>query len=484
MTKIKFAFLFTFTLVISFSAVKIVLADEVATSTSSTITSSTTTPINNLASLTPSTSSGSSTQGSVLGLQAPPVAPIIAAIKNAKELLGSVTLNHQLLPVYKKNTKKLLRYNLGSKDIALAILAPLTNTTTITIGRLNAKSMVFPDPAVNVELVKFNGVNSKFQVNSPTGGKVVALKYLISKTESGSKKNIENGLSEAIYVPYSSDFGQPDVLTYGASYLDGVINKVTADLKYLPSYSVPGKTLTDAISPALIKALVYAEHTDTTQVLYGGNTQGTIDQLNILFALNEGDTYKYSVSTAGARGISQFIPSTYSGLVKRHPEAGLMPDFIQGMSDHVNAIKATYLLLDDYAGTVRVKAANGFAEGHIFEYGAASYNGGTTRVAKAVNSFGTEWNMDHSGEVNAVLGQVANFKSQVASLKAKVKKTSDKKQKSELNSQLASAQTQLVEATNKLSNIKTSSLRNETVNYLNKIYKVIQFFNNQQLAIN
>ena len=48
-----------------------------------------------------------STQGSVLGLQAPAIPPIIAAINSAKAQLTNVTLNHQLIPVYKKNTKKI-----------------------------------------------------------------------------------------------------------------------------------------------------------------------------------------------------------------------------------------------------------------------------------------------------------------------------------------------------------------------------------------
>lgn len=466
-TKLFFS-LFIFSLILPIT----VLADS-ATTTSDSLNASST-----------ASSLATSTQGSILGLQAPAMPAIIAAIKNAKALLISVTLNHQLLPVYKKNTKKLIKYNLGNKDIALAILDPSTNNTIITVGRLNGKAMVFPDPAVDIDLIKFNGVNSKFQVNKPAGGKVVALKYLISKKDSGSKKSIESGLSEAVYVPYSSDFAQPDVLAYGANYLDGIIAKVVKDLKYLPSRSIPGKDLTDAISPALIKALVYAEHTDTSQVLYGNNTQGTIDQLNILFALNEGDAYKYSVSTAGARGIAQFMPSTYASLVKRHGEAGLMADFVAGMSDHQNAIKAMYMLLDDYAGAVRVKAQSGFAEGRVFEYGAASYNGGTARVAKAVNTFGTDWNADRSGQINALSAQAASYKSQTASLKAKIKKTSDKKQKAALQAELKTAQSQLADASNKLDEMKSASLRNETVNYLNKIYKVIQYFNDRQLAVN
>ncbi len=434
---------------------------------------STTVPIATLYNLNSSTTPSST-------LTAPILPPIISAVKEAKEKLSSVILNHQLLPVYKKNTKTLLRYNLGSKDIALAIQDPTTNTTIITIGRQNGKKMIFPDPAVDVSLIRFNGVNSKFQVRKPAGGKILALKYLISNPESGSKAKIEAGLIPSLYVPFSNDFAQPDVLKYGADYLNGIITQVTNELKYLPSNSIPGKEITQAIPPALIKALVYAEHTDTAQVLYGNNTQGTIDQLNILFALNEGDTYKYSVSSAGARGIAQFMPGTYKGLVERHPEAGLIKDFVEGMSDHKNSIKAMYMLLDDYAGTVRVKAANSFAEGRVFEYGAASYNGGTTRVARAVNTFGTAWNSDQSGPLNSLRTQVNTLTSQVKNLKVKIKKA-NKTEKAILQTELNSAQNQLATASNQLTNYKSAILRNETVNYLNKIYKVIQFFNDHQI---
>ena len=467
-TKIK-SLIFSSTVVIFALTINVVKAD---TSTST---------ISNIATTTPVTST--TTPSQTIGLQTPAVPAIITAVKNAKTLLNGVTLNHSLLPVYKKKTKKIISYQLGDKDIALAILDPSNNNTIVTIGRLNGKSMVFPDPAVDVKLIKFNGVNSKFQVNNPAGGKIIALKYLISNPDSGSKAIIEAGLSPSIYVPYSSDFSQPDVVAYGANYLNGIINKVSKDLQYIPSQSVPGKEIIQAIPPAMIKALVYAEHTDTTQVLYGSDTQGTIDQLNILFALNEGDAYKYSVSSAGARGISQFMPSTYQSLVVRHPEAGLMPDFVAGMSDHENSIKAMYLLLDDYAGTIRVKAANGFAEGRVFEYGAASYNGGTSRVANAVKTFGTDWNADHSGQINTLQSQTNSLTSQVKNLKAKIKNTSDKKAQATLQAQLATAQSELADTTNQLSDMKSASLRDETVNYLAKIYKVIQYFNGQEVAL-
>jgi len=460
--KPKHNFIFISIVALSFFAIHSAKADN-ATISTSTITT--------LATSTPTTTATASTSTSTI-ISMPVVPQLITQIQQAKVQLASIILNHALTAVYKnvknkktkKTTKTLAGYNLTSKDIVLAILDPATGNIITTIGRQSGKTMVFPGPEVQVKLKTFNGVNSKFQIDSPAGGVVLALKYLISSPDSGSKAAIENGLSEAVYVPYSSGLSDPAVLAYGESYLNTIIRNVADSLQNEPSAAMPGKTITQAIPPAMIKALVYAEHTDTTQVLRG-DVQDTVDQLNILFATNQGDAYKYSVSTASARGIAQFIPSTYASLVQRHPNLGFIPDFVQGMADHTNSIKAMYVLLDDYAGAVRVKAAQGFAAGRIFEYAAASYNGGTARVANAVNTYGADWNSDHSGEINTL-------QSQISSLKSQIKKAKDKKTKSALQGQLATANSQL-------SDLQSATLRNETINYLNKIYKVITMFNDQ-----
>lgn len=431
----------------------------------------------------------SSTAGQVLGLQAPDVPQIITEIKNAKQLLSDVKLNYALSPVYKniknkktgKTTRTLTGYNLWAKDIALAVLDPATRNVAIVKGMQEGKKMSFNDPAAEIKLKSFNGVNSKFQISRPENGAVIALKYLITGPESGSKEAIESALSEAIYVPSSPSLAGADVLKYGEDYLNTVIKQAVAELQTVPSQSFPGKMLTEAIRPALIKALVYAEHTDTSAILSENDeaVKNTINNLNVLFAANEGDAYKYSVSSAGARGIAQFMPGTYAGLAQRHPEAGLISDFVLGMSDHKNSIKAMYLLLDDYAGAVRAKASGGFAEGQIFDYGAASYNGGVTRVAKAVNMFGVNWNADQSNQAATLNAQAGGLKSHISSLASQIKKAKDKKTKTALQGELDSAKSSLAQTQNQLAALKDATLRNETLNYLKKIYKVIHIFNDQ-----
>ncbi len=434
------------------------------------------------------TSTASSSLSSLTSLPMPVVPPLIAEIQQAKTQLSNITLNHALTPIYRtvknkktgKASKIISSYQLGDKDIALAILNPSTNSIITTLGRLNGTDMVFPDPAVNVALTNFNGVNSQFQINQPAGGVVLALKYLISGPSSGSKAAIEDALTPVIYVPYSDALDDPQVNQYGANYLSGVIQKVAVDLATQPSQAVPGETVPQAISPALVKALVYAEHTDTTAVLYG-DAQSSLDALNIILAANGPDAYKYSVSNDGfaSRGIAQFVKSTYESLVQRHPNAGLDPNYVTGMQDHENSIKAMYLLLDDYAGDVRVKAAQGFASGQIFDYAAAAYNGGTTRVANAVLNYGANWNADRTAEIGGAQASVNSLTAETSVLRAKIRKTTVKKTKTALQSQLAAVQSQLSSANSQLSQLQSSSLRPATLNYLAKIYKVISVFNGQ-----
>ena len=79
----------------------------------------------------------------VLGLQAPALPVVIQQINNAKALLADVSLNHELIPIYKnvknkktgKTAKTLTGYQLGNKDIALAILDPATNNIIINEAR-------------------------------------------------------------------------------------------------------------------------------------------------------------------------------------------------------------------------------------------------------------------------------------------------------------------------------------------------------------
>lgn len=433
--------------------------------------------------------SSSSSPGSILSptqLTTPQEPELVARIKQAKTFLNAEKLNYALKPVYTKNKKTgktvLSSYQLHLKDIALAIWDPASQSVVVTKAMQKGKSFTFPDKNFDIKLVRFNGVNSNFQVNKPEGGKVIALKYLITPTESGSKSKIENELYEAVYVPYSTYLDTPEVAAYGEKYLSDIIDQVAKELSTYASSVDSSKTIIEVIKPSLVRALVYAEHMDGYELAATPDPRNIISRINTLFAGNEGDTYRYSVSSAAARGISQFIPSTYEALVKRHVGANLIPDFEAGMSDHKNSIKATYLLLDDYIQAVKARTPQEFIEGQAFDFGVASYNGGVARVARALKAFGQSWNQDPTSIKNELKGQISALAASIETQRQATLAEKDKVKRAQKQTALDNARAELKLLKSRLADLEDSTLRAETIGYLQKIYKVIPFFNELHLV--
>ena len=67
-------------------------------------------------------------------------------------------------------------------------------------------------------------------------------------------------------------------------------------------------------------------------------------------AANEDSAFDAAISSAGAAGLVQFIPSTYALMVKKRPDLGLIPDFREGMANHRNAVKAQVASLRLFCG--------------------------------------------------------------------------------------------------------------------------------------
>lgn len=114
-----------------------------------------------------------------------------------------------------------------------------------------------------------------------------------------------------------------------------------------------------------------------------------------LYALNEGQTYRYAVSSAGAGGMVQMIPSTYRMIRSRYFQVGLMPDFVEGMRDHINAAQAMLLYMqmtrDDLMSnqTIYEAVQNGIATEE--QLMAAGYNSNPARLSGYIKRGGTGW---------------------------------------------------------------------------------------------
>jgi len=186
---------------------------------------------------------------------------------------------------------------------------------------------------VNVRIVRANGVNTALTIFTPDGKSLTPLtiEYPI---ERGGKF-----LETAYYTSAHPALLSNDLSRSGQSY---VRNMLDLAAKRLRDKGV-------AISPQLVdvaERLCVVEHVDH-QRFRDENRLALYDEIYSLFALNELDTYRFSVSSAGAGGMVQMIPWAYNLERTRHPGVGLMPDFVTGMRNHGNALQAMLLYMHD-----------------------------------------------------------------------------------------------------------------------------------------
>lgn len=186
---------------------------------------------------------------------------------------------------------------------------------------------------VNLRIIRANGVNTALTIFTPDGKSLTPLtiEYPI---ERGGKF-----LETAYYTSAHPALLSTDVTRSGQSY---VRNMLDLAAKRLRDKGV-------AISPQLVdvaERLCVVEHVDHER-FRAENRLALYDEIYSLFALNELDTYRFSVSSAGAGGMVQMIPWAYNLERTRHPGVGLIPDFVTGMRNHGNALQAMLLYMHD-----------------------------------------------------------------------------------------------------------------------------------------
>ena len=151
------------------------------------------------------------------------------------------------------------------------------------------------------------------------------------------------------------------------------------------------------VEPSVVdiaERLCVVEHADHKRFMQ--EDRGALfDEIATLYSLNAGDTYRYSVSTAGAGGMIQMIPQTYAATREQHPEAALRADFVAGMQDHGNAARAMLLYMRDswrdLARREQIKGALASGLATQAELLAAGYNSNPARLASYLERGGTGW---------------------------------------------------------------------------------------------
>src|SRR5215213_8635734 len=218
------------------------------------------------------------------------------------------------------------------RDTARTHFITVLKKTFLTKGS-EINTMTSEGTNVAVRIVRANGVNTAMTIVTPEGKSLAPLtiEYPI---ERGGKF-----LETAYYTSAHPELLSKDLVRSGQSY---VRNMLDLAAKRLRDRGV-------AISPMLVdvaERLCVVEHVDH-QRFRDESRLALYDEIYSLFALNEVDTYRFSVSSAGAGGMVQMIPWAYNLERSRHPGVGLMPDFVTGMRNHGNALQAMLLYMHD-----------------------------------------------------------------------------------------------------------------------------------------
>ncbi|HET6972971.1 MAG TPA: hypothetical protein VFH96_03050 [Pyrinomonadaceae bacterium] len=257
--------------------------------------------------------------------------------------------------------------------------------------------------SVTVNIVRANGVNTAMTIFTPDGKSLAPLtiEYPI---ERGGKF-----LETAYYTSAHPALLSPDLVRSGQGY---VRNMLDLAAKRLRDKGV-------AISPMLVdvaERLCVVEHVDH-QRFREENRIALYDEIYSLFALNQIDTYRFSVSTAGAGGMVQMIPWAYNLERERYPGVGLIPDFVTGMRNHNNALQAMLLYMHDtwneMTANDEVKYALNSKTATPSELLAAGYNSNAAKLPGYLKRGGDNWRVLIPRETQMYLQIYKSFESLV-----------------------------------------------------------------------
>lgn len=234
---------------------------------------------------------------------------------------------------------------------------------------------------VNLRILRANGVNTALTIFTPEGKSLAPLTV---------EYPIERGgrfLEMAYYTSAHPALLSKDLMRSGQAY---VRNMLDLAAKRLSEKGV-------AISPEIVNVaerLCVVEHVDHER-FRAENRLALYDEIYSLFALNELDTYRFSVSTAGAGGMVQMIPWAYNLERTRHPGVGLIPDFVTAMRNHGNALQAMLLYMhdtwNDLTANDEVKYALNAKLATTSELLAAGYNSNAAKLPLYLRRGGDGW---------------------------------------------------------------------------------------------
>jgi len=232
-----------------------------------------------------------------------------------------------------------------------------------------------------IRAVRANGVNTPVMIID--GQNLAHLPLLIQYPIEKNGRLTET----AYYISTHPGIVTPEVVNAGKFYVRNTLDTARSNLQK------KGVFISSQVADAA-ERLSIVEHVDH-QRFRSEYTPNILNDIYALYALNEGQTYRYSVSSAGAGGMVQMIPSTYYMMRTRYYNAGLIPDFVEGMRNHVNAATAMLLYMQmtwsDLISneTVYDAVQNGIAT--PTELMSAGYNSNPAKLPAYIRRGGANW---------------------------------------------------------------------------------------------
>jgi hypothetical protein len=280
---------------------------------------------------------------------------------------GTFTTNSVRIAFYDWDTKR-IDYVVMTKD------SFLTKDGEFFVTSANSKSL-------KVKIVRPNGVNTPVIISDYTNRVHLPLMVQYPVERGGTY------YETAYYMSTHPGLVTPEVVNAGKLYVRNTIDIAREKLRQKGLFIAPN--IAD-----MAERLSIVEHVDH----YRFRTEyhpNIYNDIFTLYALNEGQTYRYSVSSAGAGGMVQMIPSTYAMIRSRYYNAGLMPDFVEGMRNHVNASQAMLLYIQmTYNDLVANQTVfNAIQSGLATEADlmSAGYNSNPAKLAGYIKRGGENW---------------------------------------------------------------------------------------------
>ncbi|MBV8858582.1 MAG: hypothetical protein JOZ02_16735 [Acidobacteria bacterium] len=235
---------------------------------------------------------------------------------------------------------------------------------------------------VRVQVVRPNYVNTAVALSDAATGKQLTplvVEYPIEKFGRFREMAYYSSAHPALVSPEVSKHGQ----TYVRNMLDLAAQRLKEKGKIISPETVD-----------IAERLCLVEHVDHDRYRREDRKR-LFEEVYALYGLNELDTYRYSVSSAGAGGMVQMIASTYQLVRQAHPGVGLNPDFVAGMRNHGNALEAMLLYMQDtwngLALDPDVLDALANKTATRAELAAAGYNSNPARLPLYLRRGGTAW---------------------------------------------------------------------------------------------